>query len=171
MSDTNEDLREMVESYRDEIEAAVDGELYDVDGDYRTITDIDDWKESEYEKKKDAFMREHPESGGFDDECYDSYEEFMVAEIGDVDDIDEPDNVSLADYIERVSLGDMRFEVGSDKSLYGAKFLAAYGGPNIWISDDEVRGYWGCAEIVRSLSYAAGQALFSYFEECWDVVK
>lgn len=171
MSDTNEELTRMVESYRDEIEAAVDGDLYDVDGNYEIITDIDDWKESKYEEKKDAFMREHPESEGFDDECYDSYEEYMVDEIGDADDIDEPDGVSLADYIERVSLGDMRFEVGSDKSLYGAKFLAAYGGPNIWISDDEVRGYWGCAEVVRSLGYAAKQALFSYFEECWDVVK
>lgn len=171
MSDTNKELTEMVESYCNNIEAAVDGELYDVDGDYVIIADIDDWKESKYEERKDAFMREHPESEGFDEECYDSYEEYMVDEIGTVDDIDEPDQVSLADYIEDVSLGDMRFEVGSDKSLYDARVLAAYGGPNIWIADDEVRGYWGCSTVTRGLGYDAGQELFSYFEECWNAIK
>lgn len=171
MSDTNEELTKMVESYRDDIEAAVEGELYDVDGNYTVIDDIDEWKESEYEKKKDAFMEKHPESEGFDDELYDSYEEYMVDEIGDVDDIDEPDNVSLADYIEQVSLGDTRFEVGSDKSLYAARVLAAFGGPNIWIADDEVRGYWGLSTVTRGFSYSTERALFNYFEECWDVFK
>ena len=176
MSDmVDESLHRQVKSIVDELEAAASGSLYD-DGGYTVIDDIDEWKQERYDEKAEKFRKEHPERD-FNDctddsfEAYDSYEEYMEDEIGTVDDIDEPDSVSLSEYLDRESLGDVRFEVDSEKTLYGGKILFTYGGPNIWVADDEVRGYWGSSRVEMPLDSAARDALWSWFEEQWDMVK
>ena len=178
MSDTASELHSMVKGIVDELEAAASGSLYDVDGSYVVIDDMDGWKEAEYAKKVEAFRKEHPESGfrkedveaGCMADCYDSYQEWMEDEIGTVDDIDEPDEVSLHGYIEKQGLGDTRFEVDSSKQLLGGKTLFTYGGPNIWVHDDRVCGYWGSESVDMSLDSDTCSALFSWFEEMWDVI-
>lgn len=171
-SDIDEELHGMVKSIVDDLEAAASGSLYKVDGEYEVIDDIDEWKEAEYKKKVDEFRKEHPRESYDQEECgFDTYEEWMEDEIGTVDDIDEPDEVSVGDYIDSDSLGDIRFEVDSEKTLYGGKVLMCYGGPNIWVADDEVRGYWGSSRCEMSLDSETSQALYSWFEEMWDMVK
>ena len=178
MSDTAGELHSMVLNIVNELEAAASGSLYDVDGNFEVIDDIDEWKEEQYQKKVAEFKGKHPESGfrkesadaGCMADCYDSYQEWMEDEIGTVDDIDEPDEVSLSEYLEKQSLGDVRFEVDSSKQLLGGKTLFTYGGPNIWVHDDRVCGYWGSESVDMSLDSATCSALFSWFEEMWDVV-
>ena len=168
----DEELHRMVKGIVDDLEAAASGSLYDVDGEHVIIDDMDDWKKDRYKEKVDEFKKEHPEDS-YDPEVYgfDEYEEWMEDEIGTVDDIDEPDEVSLSDYIEKGSLGDVRFEVDSSKDLHGGKVLFCYGGPNIWVADDEVRGYWGSSAVEMSLDSGTRAALFSWFEELWDVAR
>ena len=167
---TDEDLHRMVKGIVDDLEAAASGSLYDVDGECVVIDDLDDWKAEQYKKKVDEFRDEHPKDD-LDREAYDTYEEWVEDECGTVDDIDEPDEVSLCDYLEKESLGDVRFEVDSEKELHGGKTLFCYGGPNIWVADDEVRGYWGSATVEMSLNSETRSALWDWFEAMWDSVK
>ena len=173
MSDRASELHSMVLNIVNELEAAASGSLYDVNGNFEVIDDLDEWKEAEYAKLKEAYEHDHPRSEFKrveDDGMYETYEEQMMDEIGTVDDIDEPDEVSLHEYIEKQGLGDTRFEVDSSKQLLGGKTLFTYGGPNIWVHDDRVCGYWGSESVDMSLDSATCSALFSWFEEMWDVV-
>ena len=45
MAGADDDLHAMVGSIVDELEAAVSGSLYEVDGEYVVIDDLDEWKE------------------------------------------------------------------------------------------------------------------------------
>ena len=171
MSDAvDNDLHAQVKSIVDELEAAVSGSLYNIDGGYVVMDDPDEWKREQYGKMAEKFRREHPEDD-MDRELYDDYQEWMEDEIGTVDDVDEPDEVSLSEYIDDQALGDVRFEVDPEKTLYGGKILFCCGGPNIWVADDEVRGYWGCSSCEMSLDSETRSALWSWFEEQWDAVK
>jgi hypothetical protein len=170
MSDTASELRSVVKNIVDELEAAASGSLYDVDGGYVVINDMDEWKKEQYAKKARKFLDEHPVSD-LDTDLYETYKEWQEDEIGTADDVDEPDEVSLSEYLEKQSLGDVRFEVDSSKQLLGGKVLFAYGGPNIWIHDDQVCGYWGSESVEMSLDSDTRDALFSWFEEMWDVVS
>ena len=167
---TDDELHETVRSIVDELEAAVSGSLYEVDGDCVVIDDLDAWREERYGKMAEEFRKEHPE-GSLDPEAYDSYKEWMEDEIGTADDIDEPDEVSLCEYIDRRSLEDVRFEVTSDKELCGGKVLFCCGGPTVWVADDEVRGYWGSSTVEMSLDSETRSELWDWFEEQWNAVK
>ena len=169
-SNTDEELHGIVLGIVHDLEAAASGNLYDVDGECVIIDDLDDWKAKQYKKEVDEFREKHPVDS-FDHEAYDTYEEWMEDEIGTVDDIDEPDEVSLTEYIDKESLGDIRFEVDSEKELHGGKVLFCYGGPNVWVADDEVRGYWGSSTVEMPLDLDTRSALFSWFEEMWDMAK
>ena len=168
MSDTNENLHRQIVYIAEMVEAATDGELYKVGGDYEIIPDIDEWKEKEYEKKVKEFKDSH---GSYDSELYDSYEEYMEDEIGSADDIDEPDSVSLYEYLEEKSLGDIRFEVDIQNEFCGAKMLLAYGGPTIWLRDDRVFGYWWSDERSVPLNENARAELWEYFRDIWKNIK
>ena len=170
MADIDEDLHETVKSIVDELEAAASGLLYRVDGNYEVIDDLDEWKEERYGKMAEGFRKNHSEDS-LDTEAYGSYEDWMEDEIGTVDGIDEPDRVSLSEYIDRRSLGDVRFEVDSGRTLRGGKILFCYGGPNVWVADDGVRGYWGSSRVEMSLDPDTRSALWDWFEEQWDMVK
>lgn len=171
-SNVDEELHRMVKDIVDDLEAAASGSLYEVDGTYEVIYDLDGWKAAEYGKLKQGFEADHPRSSFKpEDSVYESYEEWMEDEIGTVDDIDEPDKVSLTEYIEKESLGDVRFEVDSEKELFGGKVLFCCGGPNVWVADDEVRGYWGSSTVEMSLDSDTRSALYGWFEEMWDAVK
>lgn len=170
MSDTASELHSMVQNIVDELEAAVAGTLYWDGSGYLVIDDMDEWKGKQYAKKAREFLNEHPVSD-LDTDCYDSYKEWQEDEIGTADDVDEPDEVSLSEYIEKQGLGDTRFEVDSSKQLLGGKTLFTYGGPNIWVHDDEVCGYWGSERVEMSLDSDTRDALFSWFEETWDVIS
>ena len=175
-TDVDEELYRIVTGIGEEIEAAADGKLYRINGEEVTIDDMDEWKEAEYAKKVEAFKKEHPERDFNDNadnagdayEAYDSYEEFMEDEIGTADDIDEPEPIDLTDYVDSRSLGDIRFEVDMQKDMIGAKCLFFYGGPNVWVHDDRVCGYWGGRESVYHLSQDASYALYEMFESVWD---
>ena len=172
MADIDESLHAQVKSIVDELEAAASGSLYEIDGNYVVIDDMDEWKAAEYEKLKQGFEADHPRSSfKLEDNVYSSYDEWMEDEIGTADDIDDPDEVSIGEYIDEQSLGDVRFEVDSSKELCGGKVLFAFGGPNIWVADDEVRGYWGSSRVEMSLDSETRSALRSWFEEQWDVAK
>lgn len=171
-SDVDKELHGTVLGIVHDLEAAASGHLYDVDGECVIIDDLDEWKAAEYKKKVDEFREKHPrESFDPDETGFDEYEEWMEDEIGYVDDVDEPDEVSLTEYIDKESLGDVRFEVDSSKELLGGKVLFCYGGPNVWVADDEVRGYWGSSTVEMSLDSGTKSALFDWFEEMWDAVK
>jgi hypothetical protein len=164
----DEELHARVKGIVDDLEAAASGSLYDVDGEYVVIDDLDEWKQEQYDRKVDAFKSVYRD---YDHEMYGSYDEYVEDECGTVDDIDEPDEVSLYDYVEKESLGDVRFEVDSSKELCGGKTLFCYGGPNIWVADDEVRGYWGSATVEMSLNSETRSAMWGYFEEMWSNIK
>ena len=172
MAGADDDLHAMVGSIVDELEAAVSGSLYEVDGEYVVIDVLDEWKEERYGKMAEEFRKEHPEDS-FDPEesGFDTYVEWMEDEIGTADDVDEPDRVSLCEYIDKRSLGDVRFEVTSDKTLCGGKVLFCYGGPNIWVADDEVRGYWGASTVEMPLDSDTRSELWDWFENQWEGIK
>ena len=165
------ELKEIVHSYAHDIEAAADGTLYKVNGEPTIIDDMDEWKQSEWERLKDEFLKEHPFTNPNDKEVYESEDEYVIDEIGEVDDIDEPEQMSITDYINDNSLGDIRFEVDGRMELYGGKVLLAYGGPNVWLHDDEIRGYWGCDTETWSLCSDAREALMEFFQNEWGMVR
>ena len=164
-------LKEIVHSYAHDIEAAADGTLYKVNGEPTIIDDMDDWKQNEWERLKDEFLKEHPFTDPEDKETYESEDEYVIDNIGEVDDIDEPEQMSITDYINDNSLGDIRFEVDGKMELYGGKVLLAFGGPTIWLHDDEIRGYWGGDTETWSLCSDAQDALMEFFQEEWGMVR
>ena len=164
------ELKEIVRSYAHDIEAAADGTLYKVNGEPTIIDDMDKWKQREWERLKDEFLKEHPFTDPEDKETYESEEEYVIDNIGEVDDIDEPEQMSITDYINDNSLGDIRFEVDGKMELYGGKVLLAFGGPNVWLHDDEIRGYWGSDTETWSLCSDARDALMEFFQEEWGMI-
>lgn len=84
---------------------------------------------------------------------------------------DDPEQVTVADVIEKRGLGDTRFEVDSAKELCGGKTLFAFGGPNIWVHDNMVCGYWGSAKVEMTFNSETRSAMFDWFKEYWEVVK
>ena len=164
------DLQEIVRSYANDIEAAADGTLYKVNGE-PTIIDIDDWKQNEWEREKTEFLKEHPFTDPEDKEAYESEDEYVTDNIGGVDDIDEPEQMSITDCSNDNSLGDIRFEVDGKMELYGGKVLLALGGPTVWLHDDEIRGYWGCDTETWSLCSDAREALIEFFQNEWGMVR
>lgn len=165
------ELKEIVHSYAHDIEAAADGTLYKVNGEPMIIDDMDEWKQSEWEDLKAEFLKKHPFTEPNDKEVYESEDEYVIDNIGEVDDIDEPEQMSITDYINDNSLGDIRFEVDGKMELYGGKVLLAFGGPNIWLHDDEIRGYWGGDTETWSLCSNARDALMEFFQEEWGMVR
>ena len=167
----DEELKKMVRSYALDIEAAADGTLYKVNGEPTVIDDIDDWKQNEWERKKTEFLREHPFTDPDDKETYESEDEYVTDNIGDVDDIDVPEQMSVMNYINDNSLGDIRFEVDRNMECCGGKVLLAFGGPNVWLHDDEICGYWGGNTEPWSLCSDARDALMEFFQEEWNMVR
>ena len=165
------ELKEIVHSYAHDIEAAADGTLYKVNGEPTIIDDMDEWKQSEWENLKAEFLKKHPFADHNDKEVYESEDEYVIDEIGEVDDIDEPEQMSITEYINDNSLGDIRFEVDGKMELYGGKVLLAFGGPNVWLHDDEIRGYWGGDTETWSLCSDARDALMEFFQEEWGMVR
>ena len=165
------ELKEIVRSYASDIEAAADGTLYKVNGEPTIIDDMDDWKQNEWERLKDKFLKKHPFADSEDKETYESEDEYVTDNIGEVDNIDEPEQMSITDYINDNSLGDIRFEVDGKMELYGGKVLLAFGGPTVWLHDDEIRGYWGGDTETWSLCSDAREALMEFFQEEWGMVR
>ena len=165
------ELKEIVRSYANDIEAAADGTLYKVNGEPTIIDDMDEWKQSEWENLKAEFLKEHPFTDPNDKETYESEDEYVTDNIGEVDDIDEPEQMSITEYINDNSLGDIRFEVDGKMELYGGKVLLASGGPTVWLHDDEIRGYWGSDTETWSLCSDAREALMEFFQEEWGMVR
>ena len=165
------ELKEIVRSYAHDIEAAADGTLYKVNGEPTIIDDMDKWKQSEWENLKAEFLKKHPFADHNDKEVYESEDEYVTDNIGEVDDIDEPEQMSIIEYINDNSLGDIRFEVDGKMELYGGKVLLAFGGPTVWLHDDEIRGYWGCSTETWSLCSDARDALMEFFQEEWGMVR
>ena len=101
--------------------------------------------------------------------------EFESIDDGDMDEYMEnhdemPEQVSVADVIEKRGLGDTRFEVDSKKELCGGKTLFTFGGPNIWVHDDMVCGYWGSARVEMSFNPETRTAMFDWFNDRWKEI-
>ena len=165
------ELKEMVRSYALDIEAAAGGTLYKVNGEPTVIDDLGDWKQNEWERKKTEFLREHPFTDPDDKETYESEDEYVTDYIGEADDIDDPEQMSVMDYINDNSLGDIRFEVDRNMECCGGKVFLAFGGPNIWLRNDEIRGYWGDDAETRSLRSDTWDALMEFFREEWETIR
>ena len=101
----DEKLKNLVRTYALDIEAAADGTLYKVNGEPTVIDDIDDWKQNEWERKKTEFLREHPFTDPDDKETYESEDEYVTDNIGEADDIDDPEQMSVMDFVKR-SIGE-----------------------------------------------------------------
>ena len=172
MSDSKSELHGTVMNIVHELEAAASGTLYLIGDNCEIIDDIENWKKEQHRKMADEFRKENPEDKFCpDDVGLDTYEEWMEIEIGTPDDVDEPDAVSVIEYIERNSLGDVRFEVDGDLDLEGGKVLFCYGGPNIWVHDDCVCGYWGCDTVEISLDSEVRGEIYAWLEEMWEMKK
>ena len=169
MDDTDEELHGMVLSIVNEIEAAAEGRLYKNDGEFEIIDDEDEWRRCSYEQKVDAFRGVYKDFD-YDKSRFKSFDEYVESECGTADDIELPEKVCLSEYIYGQSLGDVHFEVGSRKQLFGGKVLFTFGGPNIWAYDDAVRGYWGRNRVEISLNESARNAMYEWLEEEWDTV-
>lgn len=95
-----------------------------------------------------------------------------------IDDVDKyleshdemPEQATVADVIEKRGLGDTRFEVDSKKELCGGKTLFTFGGPNIWVHDDRVCGYWGSARVEMSFNSETRTAMFDWFDDRWKEI-
>lgn len=74
---------------------------------------------------------------------------------------------SLYDYFEDAL--DIRFEIDIRRELCGGKVLVAFGGPNVWVHDDVVSGYWGADEVHYPLHGSAKDAMFDYLSEMWNM--
>ena len=101
--------------------------------------------------------------------------EFETIDDGDMDEYMEnhdemPEQVTVADVIEKRGLGDTRFEVDSRKELCGGKTLFTFGGPNIWVHDDMVCGYWGTARVEMSFNPETKTAMFDWFNDRWKEI-
>lgn len=179
----DDSLMSQVNGIVDEIEAAARGTLYkDSSGNFVEIDDMDEWKGEQYRKIVEDRKKAHPheeyqkarEDDG-DDFPYGSYEEWFKDEclfdLSDEDDVEEPEPISISDYVDSQSLGDIRFEVDSSLALIGGKVLFAYGGPTIWVHDDCVCGYWGGSRHEVPLNTSARNALYDWFEEAWASVR
>lgn len=168
----DKELKEMVRSYALDIEAAADGTLYKVNGEPTVIDDIDDWKQKEWDRQKAEFLAKEPFDSldPEDKELYEDEDGYVTDNIGDVDDIDVPEQMSVTDYVNDNSLGDIRFEVDKNMECCGGKVLLAFGGPNVWLHDDEICGYWGGDTETWSLCSDARDALMEFFQEEWGMV-
>ena len=101
--------------------------------------------------------------------------EFETIDDGDMDEYMEshdemPEQATVADVIEKRGLGDTRFEVDSKKELCGGKTLFTFGGPNIWVHDDMVCGYWGSARVEMSFNPETRTAMFDWFNDRWKEI-
>lgn len=101
--------------------------------------------------------------------------EFETIDDGDMDEYMEshdemPEQVTVYDVIEKRGLGDTRFEVDSKKELCGGKTLFTFGGPNIWVHDDMVCGYWGSARVEMSFNPETRTAMFDWFNDRWKEI-
>ena len=101
--------------------------------------------------------------------------EFETIDDGDMDEYMEshdemPEQATVADVIEKRGLGDTRFEVDSKKELCGGKTLFTFGGPNIWVHDDTVCGYWGSARVEMSFNPETRTAMFDWFNDRWKEI-
>ena len=82
----------------------------------------------------------------------------------------DPEQATVNDVIEKRGLGDTRFEVDSKKELCGGKTLFTFGGPNIWVHDDMVCGYWGSARVEMSFNSETRAAMFDWFDDRWEEI-
>ena len=105
------------------------------------------------------------EEGGSDFQTIDDIDEYMESH-------DEmPEQATVADVVEKRGLGDTRFEVDSKKELCGGKTLFTFGGPDIWVHDDMVCGYWGSARVEMSFNPETKSAMFDWLKEYWEAVN
>lgn len=84
-------------------------------------------------------------------------------------DKDTPEQLSIYDVLSD-SLGDIRFDCDSRKELHGGKVLMACGGPNIWVTDEAVKGYWGFEERTYFFSPEICNVLFAFFDEQFHLI-
>ena len=102
--------------------------------------------------------------------------EFETIDEGDMDEYleshdDMPEQATVADVIEKRGLGDTRFEVNSSKELCGGRTLFTFGGPNIWVHDNMVCGYWGGKTVEMAFNEETRSAMFDWFREYWEAVN
>ena len=177
MTDTESHLWAVVKTTGDEIEAAVAGNLYEIDDERVIIHDTEVWKREKWDGARLAFRAEHPEFVEISDEDLDDRfgDEIGPKTLGKgvfcIDDIDDPEPVSVHDILSDDSLGDLRFEVNQRGEMLGAKTLVAWGGPNVWVSDDEVHGYWGGDERVYNFNDETRNELYEIFNEYWECAR
>ena len=83
----------------------------------------------------------------------------------------DPEQVTVSDVIEKRGLGDTRFEVDSSKELCGGRTLFTFGGPNIWVHDNGVYGYWGSARVEIPFNSETRNAMLGWFSEMWGSIE
>ena len=96
-----------------------------------------------------------------------------VDEWLDAHDTDEElEMVTVANILEEDSLGDIHWEVNNRGEMFSGRVCTGFGGPNIYITNCEVRGYWGFeGPVVVDLSDKAKNDAWDYFANEWECAK
>ena len=78
----------------------------------------------------------------------------------------------LIDWINDSSLGDVVYEVsrggGKGYCVRGGRVLVCFGGPNVWLHDDCIKGFWGSDSVMIPLNKETRGALFDLFCEMFE---
>ena len=82
-----------------------------------------------------------------------------------VDNSEHGEDASVASWMEGVY--DIRYIVDREKRYFSAELLVAGGGPNIWVSlnEMEVQGYWGSDRV--NVPFTDNIGLDDYLEEMY----
>ena len=140
-NDTDKECARMANAYADELNAICEGRVYRKESDEGEV---------EWLTIKDG---EEPPQG---------------------EDGEELEQVSIYDFVERSGLGDIRYEVAMANNhwqVYGGRILVAFGGPNIWITQDEVKVYWWGHSAEAELYSETKDALMDFFEENFQMLN
>lgn len=165
---TEDLLRETVREVAMEIEAAVDGDLYELEnGEFEIISDMEDWKKVQYAVKRHDFLASHSEKE-LDKELYCDVEEWLEDEIGTADDVEEPEQVGVSEAIEKRALSVEHWKINSSGECVGGEILVCYGGPSVWITEDGVFGAWG-TDRTEWRSREVGDAVLEYLKESMPI--
>jgi hypothetical protein len=97
-------------------------------------------------------------------------DEYMEAH--GIEDGEELELVTVANILDEDSLGDIRWEVNNKGEMFSGRVCTGFGGPNIYITDCEARGYWGFGgPVVVDLSDKASDDAWNYFADAWECAK
>lgn len=81
---------------------------------------------------------------------------------------ESPDEATLADWLNKYELGDVRFEIDIRGRFLGSRTLIAFGGPNVWLYNNRIEASWGVESVTWDLCRDVRDALFDNAKIIYD---